>query len=161
MVTEGFAIQPRIDYGETFAPVARLDTVRDFLAIEAQKMWKVYQMDVKSAFLNGILEEEVYVHQPPGYEIKWQENKVYKLKKDLYGLKQGPISWYNIIDSYLISHGFCWSSSDPSLYTKIIQQGKMLIVFLYVNDMIFTGNLSVDELKQQWNRNLKWQIGAY
>jgi hypothetical protein len=87
LVAKGFTQQPGIDYNETFSPVARLDTIRMVLSIIAQKNWKVYQMDVKSTFLNGILDEEVYIKQPPGYEILGEEHKVYKLKKALYGLK--------------------------------------------------------------------------
>jgi hypothetical protein len=87
------------DYGETFALVARLDTVRTLLAIVAQHKWKVYQMDVKSAFLNGFLEGEVYVDQPPGFEVQEHPTKVYQLKKALYGLKKAPRAWYNRIDS--------------------------------------------------------------
>jgi hypothetical protein len=77
LVAKGFSQQAGIDYGETFAPVARLDTVRILLAIIAQHKWKVYQMDVKSSFLNGVLIEEVYVDQPPGFEVKEQPAKVY------------------------------------------------------------------------------------
>jgi hypothetical protein len=95
LVAKGFSQQPNIDYGETFSPVARLDTIRVVIAIAAQKKWPVYQMDVKSSFLNGNLEEEVYVDQPPGFEVKGQEYKVYKLKKALYGLKQAPRAWYS------------------------------------------------------------------
>eukprot|EP00253_Pinus_taeda_P019551 PITA_19551 len=90
----GFSQQSGIDFGETFAPVARLDTVREFLATAAHNKCKVYQMDVKSAFLNGILEEEIYVQQPLGYEVESNEEKVYNLKKALYGLKQAPRAWY-------------------------------------------------------------------
>ena len=90
LVARGFSQQPGIDYGETFAPVSRLDTVRFVLVIAAQNKWPIYQMDVKSAFLNGVLNEEVYVCQPLGFEVKGQEHRVYKLKKALYGLKQAP-----------------------------------------------------------------------
>jgi hypothetical protein len=90
LVAKGFAQEYGVDYNETFAPVTRLDTIRMVLAIAAQHNWKVYQMDVKSAFLNEYLEEEVYVQQPPGYEVRGQEDKVYRLKKALYGLKQAP-----------------------------------------------------------------------
>jgi hypothetical protein len=89
LVAKGFAQEYGVDYNETFAPVARLDTIRMVLAIATQHNWKVFQMDVKSAFLNEYL-EEVYVQQPPGYELKVQEDKVYGLNKALYGLKQAP-----------------------------------------------------------------------
>ena len=93
MVAKGYAQQYGVDYDETFAPVARMDTIRDVLSISTQNQWHVYQMDVKLAFLNGILEEEVYVDQPAGYTVKRHEDKVYKLKKALYGLKQAPQAW--------------------------------------------------------------------
>jgi hypothetical protein len=80
--------------------------MRVVLAIAAQNKWPIYQMDVKSSFLNSILEEEVYLNQPLGFEIKGQEHKVYKLKKSLYGLKQDPRAWYSRIDSYFCNNGF-------------------------------------------------------
>ncbi|TQD98696.1 hypothetical protein C1H46_015689 [Malus baccata] len=87
LVGKGYAQKPGIDYNETFAPVARLDTIRTLIALAAQKSWKLYQLDVKSAFLNGVLEEEVFVEQPDGFVITGKEDKVYKLHKALYGLK--------------------------------------------------------------------------
>jgi hypothetical protein len=87
LVAQGFSQQPGIDYNETFAPVARIDTVRMVLTIAAQKRWIMHQMEVKSSFLNGYFQEEVYVRQPPGYEIDKHIDKVYKLRKALYGLK--------------------------------------------------------------------------
>ncbi|KAI5348277.1 hypothetical protein L3X38_001164 [Prunus dulcis] len=87
LVAKGCAQKPGIDYNETFAPVARLDTIRTLIALAAQKGWKLFQLDVKSAFLNGVLEEEVYTEQPEGFEVKTASHKVYKLKKALYGLK--------------------------------------------------------------------------
>eukprot|EP00253_Pinus_taeda_P008997 PITA_08997 len=91
-----------------------METVRTMLSIAAQHKWKIYQIDVKSAFLNGVLKEEVYVEQPPGYEVEGQEHKVCKLKKALYGLNQAPRAWYNRIDAYLIENGFdkCYTDSD-------------------------------------------------
>lgn len=147
LVAKGYVQQHGIDYGETYAPVAKLDTVRAVLAVAAENRWPVYQMDVKSAFLNGILNEEVYVDQPPGYEISGRERMVYKLKKALYGLKQAPRSWYSRIDAYLIKNGFIRSKNEPTLYIKNDQHGKMLIICLYVDDMIYTGNLEIDEFK--------------
>ena len=105
-MVKGYAQIFGVDYSETFAPVARLDTIRLLFAIATQKSWKVYQMDVKSAFLNGFLQEEIYVDQPEGFIVKGQEHKVYLLKKALYGLKQAPSAWYSIIDEYLLSLGF-------------------------------------------------------
>ena len=90
LVAKGYAQQEGIDYTETFAPVAKMDTIRTVLVVAAQHGWIIYQMDVKSAFLNGYVDEEIYVEQPQGFEIAGKENKVYKLKKALYGLKQAP-----------------------------------------------------------------------
>ena len=102
-------------------------------------------MDVKSTFFNEHLEEEVYVEQPQGYEIPGQENKVYRLKKALYGLNQAPRAWYNHIDSYLIQNGFQRSDCEPTLYIKANQQGNMLIVCLYVDDWIFKSDFGIEE----------------
>ena len=90
LVAKGFSQQHGVDYDEVFALVARLETIQLIIAFAAQKRWRIFQMDVKSAFLNGHLEEDVYVEQPEGYIVKGQENKVLKLKKALYGLKQVP-----------------------------------------------------------------------
>ncbi|GJZ39746.1 retrovirus-related pol polyprotein from transposon TNT 1-94 [Tanacetum coccineum] len=90
LVVKGYSQQPRIDYDETFAPVARMDTVRAIISLAGQIGWLLYQLDVKSSFLNGELKEEVYVNQPQGFEVEGKEEKVYKLKKALYGLKQAP-----------------------------------------------------------------------
>ena len=87
LVAKGYKQKYGIDYEEVFAPVARLDTVRLLISLAAHHRWKIYHLDVKSAFLNGILEEEVYVHQPEGFLIKGQEDKVYRLKKAFYDLK--------------------------------------------------------------------------
>ena len=84
LVVKGYAQQPGIDYGDTFAPVARHDTIRLLVALAAQSKWKIYHFDVKSAFLNGELQEEIFVEQPPGYSIKGKEDMVYKLHKALY-----------------------------------------------------------------------------
>jgi hypothetical protein len=140
LVAKGYAQQPGIDYEETFSPVARLDTIRALISLAAQKMWKLYQLDVKSAFLNGELKEEVYVEQPQGFEIEGQEEKVYRLKKALYGLKQAPRAWYSNIDNYFMKKGFEKSKNEPTLYVKRQGMVDILIVALYVDDLIFTGN---------------------
>ena len=118
LVVKGYKQQYGRNYEETFTPVARMETVRAVLSIAAQNKWKVYQMDVKSAFLNGVLIEEVYIEQPLGYEKKGQEHKVGRLKKALYGLKQTPRAWYSRIDSYLLEKGFEKCEGEPTLYIK-------------------------------------------
>ena len=104
-------------------------------------------MDVKSKFLNGYLQEEVYVEQPKGYEFLGQEHKLYMMKKAVYALKQAPRAWYNHIDSYLTKNEFHRSESESTLYTKVNEQGNMLIVCLYVDDLIFTGDFGIKEFR--------------
>ncbi|CAM8980304.1 unnamed protein product [Rhodiola kirilowii] len=117
-----------------------MDTIRMIIALAAQNRWKIHQMDVKSAFLNGVLEEEVYVDQPPGYVQRGKDNNVYKLKKALYGLKQAPRAWYARNDTYMLENEFQKCPYEHTLYIKMSAEGHMLIVCLYVDDLIFTGN---------------------
>eukprot|EP01018_Ginkgo_biloba_P024582 Gb_26229 [translate_table: standard] len=100
LVAKGYAQQEGVDYTKTFAPVAKMDTIRTVLVLATQHGWIIYQMDVKSAFLNGYVDEEIYVEQPQGFEIAGKENKVYKLKKSLYRLKQAPRALHSRIDTY-------------------------------------------------------------
>ena len=100
-VARGFSQKEGIDYDETFAPVARYNSIRVIISLASVLGWKLHQMDVKTAFLNGQIEEEVYIEQPKGFELHGRESHVCKLKKALYGLKQAPRAWYSRIDSYL------------------------------------------------------------
>jgi len=146
LVARGFTQQPRISYNETFTLGSCMDTVRTMLAIVVQYKWLVYRMDVKSTFLNRNL-EEVYVEQPQGYEIPGQEEKVYRLRKELHGLKKALRAWYSSIDSYLTQNGFQRSENESTLYIKSNQEGNVLIVCLYVDDLIFRGNFGIEEFK--------------
>ena len=139
LVVKGYAQVFGVDFSETFAPVARLDTIRMLLALAAQKRWKIYQLDVKSAFLNGYLQEEIYVEQPEGFQVKGQEEKVYLLKKALYGLKQAPRAWYSRIDEHLQSLGFVKSPSEATLYVKETD-ANLMVVSVYVDDLLVTGS---------------------
>ncbi|GKC97000.1 retrovirus-related pol polyprotein from transposon TNT 1-94 [Tanacetum coccineum] len=134
------------ELGESFAPVARLEAIRIFLAVSAYMNMVVYQMDVKTAFLNGNLREEVYVSQPDGFVDPDNPNHVYKLKKALYGLKQAPRAWYDMFSSFLISEDFSKGSMDPTLFIR--REGKeLLLVQIYFDDIIFaasTPELSFD-----------------
>ncbi|KAI5348631.1 hypothetical protein L3X38_001518 [Prunus dulcis] len=152
LVAKGFTQKPGIDFNETFAPVARLDTIRTLIALAAQKGWKLWQLDVKSAFLNGVLEEEVYVDQPDGFVVNGDEDKVYRLRKALYGLKQAPRAWYSEIDSYLSQCGFHKSPSEATLYVRTKEGVGTLIVSIYVDDIVYTG--SSDEMMKEFKAEM-------
>lgn len=139
LVVKGYSQQHGIDYTEVYAPVARMDTVRMIIAFAAQRGWNLYQLDVKSAFLQGELKEDVFVEQPRGYEKKGSEHMVYKLQKALYGLKQAPRAWFSRIESYFIKEGFERSPSEHTLFLKR-KGGKILIVSIYVDDLLFTSD---------------------
>jgi hypothetical protein len=136
LVVQGFSQVEGIDYGETFAPVARLESIRILLAYATHHNFKLQQMDVKSAFLNGPLQELVYVKQPPGFEDPHHPNHVYKLNKALYGLKQAPRAWYEHLRELLVDRGFDVGKIDPTLFTKRVN-GELFICQLYVDDIIF------------------------
>ncbi|KAE8679159.1 Zinc ion binding, putative isoform 1 [Hibiscus syriacus] len=138
LVAKGYSQKAGIDYDVVFAPVARLETIRLIISLAAQNKWKIQQIDVKYAFLNGVLEEEVYIQQPSCYEVKGNEDKVLKLKKALYGLKQAPRAWNSRIDKYFQDNGFNKCPYEHALYIKIKDE-DILIVCLYVDDLIFTG----------------------
>nr|GEY77099.1 retrotransposon-related protein [Tanacetum cinerariifolium] len=125
-----------VDFEESFAPVARLEAVRLFIAYAAHKSFTVYQMDIKKVFLYGPLKEEVYVNKPDGFVDPYHPEKVYHLKKALYGLKQAPRAWYDELSNFLVSKGFSKGSIDPTLFiTK--HRGDILLVQIYVDDIIF------------------------
>ncbi|GJX33456.1 retrovirus-related pol polyprotein from transposon TNT 1-94 [Tanacetum coccineum] len=136
LVAKGYAQKEGIDFEESFAPVARLEAVRLFIAYAAHKSFTVYQMDVKTTFLYGPLKEEVYVNQPDGFVDPYHPDKVYRLKKALYGLKQAPRAWYDELSKFLVSKGFSKGSIDPTLF--ITKHGEdILLVQIYVDDIIF------------------------
>ncbi|WVZ89393.1 LOW QUALITY PROTEIN: hypothetical protein U9M48_035808 [Paspalum notatum var. saurae] len=139
LVAQSFCQKKGIYYEETFAPVASLEAIRILLAFAASKSFKLQQMDVKSAFLNGFIEEEVYVRQPPGFESAKFPDRVYKLRKALYGLKQAPRAWHARLKSFLLKSGFVMSSVDKTLFL-LSCGGDTLIVQIYVDDIIFGGS---------------------
>ncbi|GJW53312.1 retrovirus-related pol polyprotein from transposon TNT 1-94 [Tanacetum coccineum] len=125
-----------INFEESFAPVARLEAIKIFIAFAAYKNMIVYQINVKTTFLNGILREEVYVSQPNGFVDQDNPNHVYKVKKALYGLKQVPRVWYDLLSLFPLSQKFSKGAIDPTLFTRI--EGKdILLVQIYVDDIIF------------------------
>ncbi|GKC70862.1 retrovirus-related pol polyprotein from transposon TNT 1-94 [Tanacetum coccineum] len=136
LVARGYRQEEGINFEESFALVSRLDVIRIFLTYAAHMNMIVYQMDVKTAFLNGIPREEVYVSQPDGFVDQDNLNHVYKLNKDLYGLKQAPRVWYDLLLKFLLSQEFSKGTVDPTLFIR--RQGKdILLVQIYVDDIIF------------------------
>ncbi|WVZ63995.1 LOW QUALITY PROTEIN: hypothetical protein U9M48_013581 [Paspalum notatum var. saurae] len=152
-----------IDYEETFAPVARLEAIRILLNFAASKGFKLQQMDVKSAFLNGFIEEEVYVRQPPDFESARFPDRVYKLRKALYGLKQAPRAWYARLKSFLLKSGFVMGSVDKTLFL-LSRGGDTLIVQIYVDDIIFGGSSHVlvssfaEQMSREFEMNLMGEL---
>jgi hypothetical protein len=138
LVAIGFLQKQGIDYNEVFAPVARIETVRLVTAIACKNEWSLYHLDVKSAFLNGPLEEIVYVSQPPGFEIAGKENMVYKLHKALYGLKQAPRAWNKKIDQVLTQIGFEKCVVEFGVYVQKLSDGGTVITCMYVDDSLIT-----------------------
>nr|GEU85835.1 retrovirus-related Pol polyprotein from transposon TNT 1-94 [Tanacetum cinerariifolium] len=136
LVAKGYAQEEVIDFEESFAPVARLEAVWIFIAYAAHKSFPIYQMDVKTVFLNGPLKEEVYVAQPDGFVDPDHPEKVYRLRKTLYGLKQAPRAWYDELSKFLISKSFTKGTIDPTLF-KIRYGEDILQVQIYVDDIIF------------------------
>ncbi|KAJ9547477.1 hypothetical protein OSB04_020020 [Centaurea solstitialis] len=136
LVAQGYTQEEGIDYDEVFAPVARIEAIRLFLAYASFKNFKVYQMDVKSAFLYGKIEEEVYVCQPPGFEDPRYPDRVYKLNKALYGLHQAPRAWYDTLSTYLLENEFTRGVIGKTLFIKREEQ-EILLVQIYVDDIIF------------------------
>ena len=142
-VAQGFSQIPRVDFDETFAPVTRHQTLQMLLALANWHDWHVHQMDVKSAFLNGELDTEIFMKIPPG--AKGQNEEVWLLHKALYGLKQASREWYHRLKGQLEGLGFRRSNADHGVFTKIIME-KLFVIAVYVDDfLLFSG--SIDDIK--------------
>jgi hypothetical protein len=149
LMTKGYAQVACLDFEETFAPVARLESIQILLAYATHRSFKLFQMDVKSAFLNGPIKEEVYVEQPPGFEDDRYHDHFYKLSKALYGVKQAPRAWYECLRDFLISNAFKVGKVGPTLFTKTCN-GDLFVCQIYVDDIIFgsTNQKSCEEFSR-------------
>ncbi|GJZ77233.1 retrovirus-related pol polyprotein from transposon TNT 1-94 [Tanacetum coccineum] len=136
LVTQGYNQQEGIDFDETYAPIEILESIRILLAYACAHDFKLFQMDVKSVFLNGFINEEVFVAQPPGFVDFEKPNHVFKIKKALYGLKQGPKSWYDSLKAFLLDHMYTMDLVDNTLFTKK-KDSHIIIVQIYLDDIIF------------------------
>jgi hypothetical protein len=151
-----------------YSQVEGLESIRILLAYATYHGFKLYQMDVKSAFLNGPIKEEVYVEQPPGFEDSEYPNHVYKLSKALYGLKQAPRAWYECLRDFFITNGFKVGKADPTLFTKTIAK-DLFICQIYVDDIIFGSTnkssceefsrIMIQKLEMSMMREFKYFIG--
>ena len=161
LVAQGFSQKFGLDYDETFCPVVRFESVRAAIALGVQNGLKLHQMDVTTAFLNGNLEEEVYMKQPEGFAIKGQEHLVCKLKRSIYGLKQSPRCWNSALDEKLKKMGFVQSASDPCLY--VFSDGEMFIIAVYVDDILLGGKSDgqMSDVKKALSKQFKMKdMGA-
>ncbi|RVW52517.1 Retrovirus-related Pol polyprotein from transposon TNT 1-94 [Vitis vinifera] len=140
LVAKGFTQSYGIDYEETFAPVAKLNSIRVLLSVAVNLDWNLHQLDVKNAFLNGELEEEVYMKIPPSMETPENSGKVCKLRKSLYGLKQSPRAWFDRLTRVVKKHGFIQCQADHTLFMKHSKEGEMTLFIVYVDDIIITGD---------------------
>ncbi|GJS97039.1 putative ribonuclease H-like domain-containing protein [Tanacetum coccineum] len=163
LVAKGYRQEEGIDFEESFAPVARIEAIRIFIANAATKNMIIYQMDVKTAFLNGDLQEEVFVSQPEGFEDQDNPTHVYRLKKALYGLKQAPRAWYDTLSKFLMANNFFKGAVDPTLFTR--KSGKhILLVQIYIDDIIFAStdhnacNIFSKEISSKFQMSMMGQI---
>ncbi|GJW75400.1 zinc finger, CCHC-type containing protein [Tanacetum coccineum] len=150
LVIQGFKQKSGVDYFDTYAPVARISTIRLLITMASIHNLIIYQMDVKTAFLNGDLDEEVYMNQPQGFIMPGNENKVCKLIKSLYGLKQAPKKWHQKFDKVVLSNGYLLNQAEKCVYSKFDKTGKGVIICLYVDDMLIFGTdqVQVDLTKE-------------
>ena len=140
MVAKGYSEIPGIDFNDVFSPVVKHSSIRALLSIVAMRDYELDQLDVKTAFLHGELEEDIYMDQPEGFVIPGKEHLVCKLKKSLYGLKQSPRQWYKRFDSFMLSHDFKWSNYDSCVYLKTVN-GSIIYLLLYVDDILITAKV--------------------
>ena len=156
LVARGFEQKDGIDFFDTFAPVVRWETIRILLAIATHLNWPVHQLDVLTAFLNGILQEDVYMNQPLGFVQKGAERLVCKLHKSLYGLRQSPRAWYARLHTALLAWGLTQSHSDPNLYFSHVGNHTIALL-VYVDDILITGShfTLIAQLKQHLHNNFK------
>ncbi|GJQ92129.1 retrovirus-related pol polyprotein from transposon TNT 1-94 [Tanacetum coccineum] len=166
LVAKGYRQEEGIDFEESFAPVARIEAIRIFIANAATKNMIIYQMDVKTAFLNGDLQEEVFVSQPEGFEDPDNPTHVYRLKKALYGLKQAPRAWYDTLSKFLMANNFFKGAVDPTLFTR--KSGKhILLVQIYVDDIIFAStdhnacNIFSKEMSSKFQMSMMGQMSFF
>ncbi|KAH9679095.1 hypothetical protein KPL71_025975 [Citrus sinensis] len=157
LVAKGYAQKEGIDYNEVFSPVVKHSFIRILLAMVAQFDLELVQLDVKTAFLHGDLEEEIYMTQPDGFKVAGKENWVCKLTKSLYGLKQSPRQWYKRFDRFMKRQRYTRNKFDHCVYFRKLQEGSFIYLLLYVDDMLIASKSKdeIEKLKTQLNQEFK------
>ena len=162
LVAQGYSQKPGVDYDEVFSPVAKYSSIRTVLAIANQLDLDLHQMDVKTAFLNGDLEEEIFVRQPEGFIDKEHPSKVCRLRKSLYGLKQSARCWNKTIDEYLKQSGYVQNDADPCIYLKrFVKEGKevILLIAVYVDDLLIASNNDKELISEKKQISKRFKMG--
>jgi hypothetical protein len=139
LVAKGFSQVEGIDYDNVFSPVVRYETVHIMIALAALSKWHMHSVNVKTAFLYGELDEELYMEQPEGFKVKGQEHKVFHLNKALYGLKQAALQWWQALDKSMRKLGFRRLKSDSGIFVLSRKNGPKVVAIVYVDDAIFMG----------------------
>ena len=154
LVAKGYSQVPGVDFNDIFSPVVKHSSIRVLLALVAMHDLELEQLDVKTAFLHGELQEDIYMQQPEGFVVEGKEDHVCLLKKSLYGLKQSSRQWYKRFDSFMVGSGYSRSSYDSCVYFRNTHDGSFIYLLLYVDDMLIAAkNMSdIEELKKQLNR---------
>jgi len=157
LVGKGFSQVEGMDYDQIFSPVVRFETVRLILAISALESWHISGLDVRNAYLYGILDEEIYMEQPEGFIAKGQERKVLRLKRALYGLKQAGLAWWRALNKSMVELGFKRLSADAGIFVYKAKDGRIVVAVIYVDDALFCGRDKslIDELKAKFMK--KWE----
>ena len=160
LVMKGFGQKRGVDFEEIFFPVVKMSSIR---VVNAQLNLEIEQLDDKTAFLHGVLEEEMYMEQLEGFKVKGKENFVYKLRKNLYRLKQAPRQWYKKFDSFMISHGYNRTTSDHCVFTKRFSDDDFIILLLYVDDMLIIDHdaSKIEKLKRELSKSFAMKDLGY
>ena len=157
LVAKGYSQTYGIDYDETFAPVAKMSTVRTLISCAANFDWPLYQLDVKNAFLHGDLKEEVYMEIPPGFTTAETEGKVLRLKKSLYGLKQSPRAWFDRFKRAILAMGYKQCNGDHTLF-YLCSKNHITILAVYVDDIVITGDDTLKMVRLKENLRREFEI---
>ena len=154
---KGFSQKKGIEFEDIFSPMVKMSSIRVVLGLDTSMNLEIKQLNVKTVFLHGDLDEEIYMEQPEGFTIKGKEHLVCRLKKSLYGLKQALRQWYKKFDSFMVEHGYDRTASDHCVFVNKFSNGEFIILLLYVDDMLIVGcdTSKIDKLKNELSKSFE------